>query len=46
MLDVAVIHPQWILVEDFDSEVESLLTERNYEILGIAGPTKLFKKII
>lgn len=45
MLDVAVIHPQWILVEDFNSEIECLLTERNYEILGTAGPTKLFKKI-
>ncbi len=46
MLDVAAIHPQWILVEDFNSEIESLLTKRNYEKLGTAGPSKLFKKII
>ncbi len=46
MLDVADIHPKWILVEDFNSEIESLLMERNYEILGIAGPTKLFMEII
>ena len=45
ILDVGFIHPQWILVEDFDSEIEYLMTRRGYKLIGMAGPTKLFKKI-
>jgi hypothetical protein len=44
MLDIELIHPQWILVEDFDSQIEYLMTRRGYKLIGTAGPTKLFKK--
>ena len=46
LLDVDHVHPQWILVEDFNSEIETFLTTRSYRKLGTAGPTKLFEKII
>lgn len=44
MLDVELLHPHWILVEDFDSEIEDIMTARGYKLIGTAGPTKLFKK--